>query len=874
MGSVLGRSSYIDDIAHGAPTWDKLCEDLDALLFRLRYWNISVSLPKSEFGKQAIPYMSHEVCAEGIRATPKIAKSVQDLPFPSTLKGDLPVVAAVLYELDEDRIRACHDLDKAKEAFEILKRKITSTPLLRHPDCTKPFVIISHANPWAACAVLGQEHQGIIQPVRFTGRILNESELRYHIAEKEALAILRVLEQFRPPIYGSETPTVIYTRYSVLKILPTAFTSVGFRIVEVTLELRRVQRDEDGLAAILGAGITPREHLDEVAENLIPAKGRVKAPPPISVEMLDSNFEGYVDVVVVSDSRIVIQQAQGLIGCHQPNLQRRLAEYEALKVKFGSVRLVHVKRDYNQAADYLTTKTLALGKAWVVEDADELMHLKFVSRIPEKIMKTPETSLKGDRPSDLLSDSAPSTPETAIPVNLVTTRSRSRQVAQVDDPGRPLDYRDERWRRIKVHQDEDPELKRLKVYLKGDLLHYTRREVKKIAKGSDRYVLDSRDVLYRLAAPSLERPRNKCFELRLVVPVPLRPDILHHAHEDFQSGHQGITRTYERQRSEFFWIGMFQDVKIFVKEYTDCASAKGRPPNPGPSPGNIEWTGPFDVMSMDFIIHLPKPERGNTFLLLFQDMLTGYVMCKPMSSTTTQDCAEAYEEVVFRNYGASFEIQHDRDPRIINRVFGRFSETMGTQQKATLAYRPQANGQHERSGQTIMHSIRAYVEEPDQTDWDDYAEKLMHAMNTSFDATRLDTPFYLLHGFDCRSTIAAMLGPKPTNITEQELQKKTKRTRSAVQTQKWKIMSEHLKSGFEVRNDFKVKLKVQDTGYRVEPCVHISRLKPRALFPKRPSLRIDVSEEDAFDAALLPEDSWESDSAYQEYKVEEIVDLR
>ncbi|OWY94078.1 reverse transcriptase, partial [Phytophthora megakarya] len=447
MGLVLGRSSYIDDIAHGAPTWDKLCEDLNALLFRLLYWNITVSLPKSEFGKQAIPYLSHEVCAEGIGATPKIAKCVQGLPFPSTLKGvqsflgslnyynkfieDLPVVAAVLYELDEDCIRAGHDLDKAKEAFEIFKRKITSTPLLRHPDCTKPFVIIPHANPWAACAVLGQEHEGIIQPVRFTGRVLNESELRYHIAEKEVLAILRVLEQFRPLIYGSETPIVIYTRHSVLKWLLKSNSADGrhlkwgLELSKWTLELRRVQRDEDGLAAILGAGITPREHLDEVAENLIPAKGRVKAPPPISVEMLDSDFEGYVlsfdgaakvstrqgscgwilwrlpgwnvlsahgfplddvtvndaeyhglikglelvadrgfrDVVVVGDSRIVVQQAQGLIGCHRPNLQRRLAEYEALNMKFGSVRLVHVKRDYNQAADYLTTKTLALGKA-------------------------------------------------------------------------------------------------------------------------------------------------------------------------------------------------------------------------------------------------------------------------------------------------------------------------------------------------------------------------------------------------------------------------------------------------------------------------------------------------------------------------------
>ncbi|OWY90115.1 LOW QUALITY PROTEIN: hypothetical protein PHMEG_00041902, partial [Phytophthora megakarya] len=60
------------------------------------------------------------------------------------------------------------------------------------------------------------------------------------------------------------------------------------------LDVRKIQRDEDGLAAILGAGITPREHLDEVAEELIPAKGRAKPPPIKSVEMLEDTFQGIV----------------------------------------------------------------------------------------------------------------------------------------------------------------------------------------------------------------------------------------------------------------------------------------------------------------------------------------------------------------------------------------------------------------------------------------------------------------------------------------------------------------------------------------------------------------------------------------------------
>ncbi|KAE8904751.1 hypothetical protein PF001_g20162 [Phytophthora fragariae] len=73
-----------------------------------------------------------------------------DLPFPSTLRSvqsflgnlnyynkfieDLPVVASVLYELTDEQIRAGRDLGRAKEAFEILKQKIVSTPTRTKKD--------------------------------------------------------------------------------------------------------------------------------------------------------------------------------------------------------------------------------------------------------------------------------------------------------------------------------------------------------------------------------------------------------------------------------------------------------------------------------------------------------------------------------------------------------------------------------------------------------------------------------------------------------------------------------------------------------------------------------------------------------------------
>ncbi|OWY96956.1 reverse transcriptase [Phytophthora megakarya] len=90
---------------------------------------------------------------------------------------------------------------------------------------------------------------------------------------------------------------------------------------------------------------------------------------------------------------------------------------------------------------------------------------------------------------------------------------------------------------------------------------------------------------------------------------------------------------------EFYWPSMYADLEHFVKECVDCASGKRKPPNAGASPGNIEPRQPFEVVSMDFVTHMLRSDRGNTFLLLFQDMFSGYVVCKPMNSTTAQDVA-------------------------------------------------------------------------------------------------------------------------------------------------------------------------------------------------------------------------------------------
>ncbi|OWY91196.1 reverse transcriptase, partial [Phytophthora megakarya] len=256
----------------------------------------------------------------------------------------------------------------------------------------------------------------------------------------------------------------------------------------------------------------------------------------------------------------------------------------------------------------------------------------------------------------------------AAKILVAVTRASVQDQQVALEPLDPLSYQRERWRRIKVHQEQDEYLCDLRDFLNGEVDRFTLHQLRKIAKVADLFALDARGVLYRLAQSTRGRPRDAQDELRLVTS---------YAHEDFQGGHQGIKRTHEKLRSVFYWPGMYADVERHVKECVDCASGKGHPSNPGPFPGNIEQRRPFEVVSMDSVTHMPKSERGNTFLLLFQDMFSGFVM-----------------------------------------------ELLGSRQRSTLSYRPQANGQQERSVQTVIRSVRAYAAEADQSDWDDHAERL------------------------------------------------------------------------------------------------------------------------------------------------------
>jgi hypothetical protein len=102
-------------------------------------------------------------------------------------------------------------------AFECLKEKLTSAPIITAPNWTLDLELMCDASDYAVRAVLGQRKSKIFHDIHYASKVLNEAQINYATTEKELLAIVYALEKFRSYLIGSNI--VVYTDHTAIKYL-------------------------------------------------------------------------------------------------------------------------------------------------------------------------------------------------------------------------------------------------------------------------------------------------------------------------------------------------------------------------------------------------------------------------------------------------------------------------------------------------------------------------------------------------------------------------------------------------------------------------------------------------------------------------------
>jgi hypothetical protein len=104
-----------------------------------------------------------------------------------------------------------------QKAFEELKHRVTTEPVLAHPILTDPFELEVDASGFAMGAVLLQRKEdGKKHPIAYYSKTLSTAERNYDVYDLELLAIVNALDHWRPYLAGSPHKIIIYSNHQNL----------------------------------------------------------------------------------------------------------------------------------------------------------------------------------------------------------------------------------------------------------------------------------------------------------------------------------------------------------------------------------------------------------------------------------------------------------------------------------------------------------------------------------------------------------------------------------------------------------------------------------------------------------------------------------
>ncbi|KAJ9523973.1 hypothetical protein QJQ45_022376 [Haematococcus lacustris] len=337
---------------------------------------------------------------------------------------------------------------------------------------------------------------------------------------------------------------------------------------------------------------------------------------------------------------------------------------------------------------------------------------------------------------------------------------------------------------------------------------------------------------------------------QVVVPdVPgLRKGILYELHNATTSGHGGLEKTFQAVASHFWWPGMHAFVTAYVRGCQVCQRNKSSTKKPAgllqplPVP---EY--PWDSVSMDFVVKLPKSEAGNDSILVVVDRLTKMVHLMAMTEKSGGiQVAKLFFDNVFKLHGMPRTIISDRDTRFQGEFFKGLMKIMQSKQCMSTAFHPQTDGQTERVNKVMEDMLRHYVG-AEFNDWDQFLAPIEFAINNSFHTSIRTTPFRLNSGFDPRLPLTLDLESTAnesardfTKVIYSNLEKAKQAIHAARHRQKAYYDMNHTDAKFQVGsrtrdlgmpgpitakiNEVAYRVKLPD-GFKIHDVFHVSKLK-------------------------------------------------
>jgi hypothetical protein len=208
---------------------------------------------------------------------------------------------------------------------------------------------------------------------------------------------------------------------------------------------------------------------------------------------------------------------------------------------------------------------------------------------------------------------------------------------------------------------------------------------------------------------------------------------------------------------------MRTDVKQFVERCRICQHTKGRKKNTGlyqplPIPERL-----WNAVSMDFILGLPRTQRGFDSIFVVVDRFSkieNFIPCQKTSDAT--HIANLFFKEVVRLHGLPRSIVFDRDTKFVGHFWRNLWKNMGTYFSFILSYHPKMDGQTKFVNRSLGDFLGILVTEH-HSQGDHILPQEEFSYNDSPNISIGQSPFQIVYGIKPRG-FSKLKGSKQTKF--------------------------------------------------------------------------------------------------------------
>ncbi|WVZ58359.1 LOW QUALITY PROTEIN: hypothetical protein U9M48_008638 [Paspalum notatum var. saurae] len=250
MNSVFMNYStmvFIDDILIYTKNEEEHAEHLQIVLSWLREHKLYAKFSKCPFWLKEVGFLGHILSEKGVAVDPSKVECVLNWKQPETvteirsflglagyycrfIKG-FSKTAKPMTSLTKKNARYSWS-PNCEEAFQSLKKSLTTAPVLAQPDVTKPFEVYCDASGNGLGCVLMQEGR----VVAYASRQLRKHEANYPTHDLELAAVVHALKIWRQYLLGNTCN--IYIDHKSLKYILTQIKHEATTVVGIDKGLR------------------------------------------------------------------------------------------------------------------------------------------------------------------------------------------------------------------------------------------------------------------------------------------------------------------------------------------------------------------------------------------------------------------------------------------------------------------------------------------------------------------------------------------------------------------------------------------------------------------------------------------------------------